>query len=199
MNTQLVILVSGAPAAGKTTLATGMAATLNLPLICKDDIKETLFDALDGPAADLAWSRRIGGAAMQVLWRLTERCPAAVVEANFRPHSKYEQDRLRSLNARIIELHCICPADELVRRFAARAHTAHAAHPLTELPAGLLAEYDRPMGVGDVIEVNTAEQVDLSALAAKLVSLVDQATLAMNPAQPHQLAMLVRPADSCDT
>jgi predicted kinase len=173
MSTRLILLVSGAPATGKTTLAVGLAAALNLPLICKDDIKEALVEALDGPTADLAWSRRLGGAAMQVLWRLAERCPAAVLEANFRPHSEYEQARLQQLNTRIIEVHCTCPTEELVRRFAARARTAHAAHPLTELPADLLAEYDPPMGVGDIIEVDTSRPVDLTSLAARLTSLLD--------------------------
>jgi hypothetical protein len=74
---------------------------------------------------------------------VAQRCPAAVLEANFRPHSEYEQTQLRQLQAHLIEIYCVCPADELARRFAARARTAHPAHPLTELPADLLAEYDR--------------------------------------------------------
>ena len=49
MDTRLIVLVSGAPAAGKTTLAIGLATALRLPL--KDD---ALVDALDGPARDLA-------------------------------------------------------------------------------------------------------------------------------------------------
>ena len=70
---RLIIVVSGAPAAGKTTLATAVAKARRLPVIGKDDIKETLVDALDGLASDPGWSRRIGGAAMQVLWRLDTR------------------------------------------------------------------------------------------------------------------------------
>ena len=172
MSQRLIILVSGAPAAGKTTLATALAADLNLPLISKDDIKETLVDALDGPAADLAWSRVVGGAAMQVLWRLAERCPAAILEANFRPHNPYEHARLRQLDARVIELHCTCPAEELVRRFALRAPTAHAAHPLRGLSADLLAEFDQPMGIGHVIEVDTSVPVDVPSLTARLSKLI---------------------------
>lgn len=45
-------MVSGAPAAGKSTLARALAPRLGLPLISQDDIKETLFDALAPPAAD---------------------------------------------------------------------------------------------------------------------------------------------------
>ncbi|WP_198152803.1 AAA family ATPase [Pseudofrankia sp. DC12] len=113
MTNQLIILVSGPSAAGKTTLATALARALELPLICKDDIKETLVDALGRPVDDLSWSRRIGGAAMELLWRLAQRCPAAVLGANFRLHSDYEQTRLRQLQAHLIEIHCVCPADEL--------------------------------------------------------------------------------------
>ncbi|MFL6075446.1 MAG: AAA family ATPase [Mycobacteriales bacterium] len=175
MSTRLIILVSGAPAAGKTTLAIGLAAALRLPLICKDDIKETLVDTLGGPAGDLTWSRRIGGAAMEVLWRLAERCPAAVIEANFRPHNEYEHSRLLQLQARIIEIHCVCPTDELARRFAARAPTAHAAHPLTELSTELVAEYDQPIGLGEVINIDTTRPVDLTQLTTRLASMIQPA------------------------
>src|SRR5690348_5875164 len=83
------VLVSGAPAAGKTTLARSLAPLLGLSLIAKDDIKEALFDALGGPPGDLAWSRKVGGAAMETLWRLAEQSAGAILEANFRPHSAY--------------------------------------------------------------------------------------------------------------
>jgi adenylate kinase family enzyme len=45
-----VVLVSGAPGAGKTTLASALAPALGFPLIAKDHIKETLVDVL-GDAA----------------------------------------------------------------------------------------------------------------------------------------------------
>ena len=173
MSIRLIILVSGPPAAGKTTLAAALADALNLPLIGKDDIKETLADALGRPAGDLAWSRRTGGAAMEVLWRLAGRCPAAVLEANFRPRSEYEQSHLRQLRARVIEVHCLCPPDESARRFSARAETAHPAHPLTELTAELLAEFDRPMTTAEVISIDTSQPVNMAALAAHLTSLID--------------------------
>ena len=59
----------------------------------KDRIKETLHDALGAPVSDLAWSNRLGGAAMELLWALAADAPAVVLEANFRPHSAYEQSR----------------------------------------------------------------------------------------------------------
>lgn len=169
--TRTIVLVSGPPAAGKTTLAGAVAAQLQWPLICKDEIKETLADALGGPAGELGGSRQLGGAAMAVLWRLARRCPRAVIEANFRWGSELERARLHELDAAIVELHCTCPADELTRRFAERARTAHAAHPLRALTPELIAACNRPMGVGPVVEVDTARPVDLPAVMGQLAAL----------------------------
>ena len=43
------VLVAGWPASGKSTLATGLAAELGLPLLAKDEIKEALMDGLGRP------------------------------------------------------------------------------------------------------------------------------------------------------
>src|SRR3954452_18594958 len=67
-----IVLVSGSPAAGKTSLARPLARLLALPLIAKDDIKETLVDVLGDQDGDLGWSRKVGGAAMELLWKLAE-------------------------------------------------------------------------------------------------------------------------------
>ena len=58
-----LVYVSGAPGAGKSSLARPLAAELGFTLITKDTLKETLHDALAAPEPDLAWSRRLGGAA----------------------------------------------------------------------------------------------------------------------------------------
>ena len=70
-----VVLVSGAPGSGKTTLAVPLAAELGFALLSKDRIKETLHDALGAPVSDLAWSSRLGAAAMELLgpWPPTPR------------------------------------------------------------------------------------------------------------------------------
>ena len=173
MTQRRIVLVSGAPAAGKTSLAVPLAKLLGLPLIAKDDLKETLVDVLGDRDGDLGWSRQVGGAAMELLWKLAERAPAAVLEANFRPHSVYEREKLTRLEARIVEVYCRCSAEVLMRRFHERAKSAHAAHPATDLTPEWIAEFDRPMGLGAVIEVDTTRPVDVQALAVQVAALLD--------------------------
>jgi len=85
-----ILLVSGPPGAGKTTLARPLAGALGFAFISKDYIKETLFDVLGGTAGNLAYSKTIGGCAMELLWVLAENCLNVVLEANFRYRSAYE-------------------------------------------------------------------------------------------------------------
>lgn len=173
MTRRRLVVVSGSPGAGKTTIAVPLARSLGLPLICKDDIKESLVDALGDQDGDMAWSRKVGGAAWGVLWKLAERAPGAVLEANFRPRSAYERDRLVRLDARIVEVYCRCPAEVAIRRFQERQRTAHPAHPLRDLTPEHAAEFDRPIGMGAVIEVDTTRPVDIEALAAQVAVLLD--------------------------
>ncbi|MGN6577617.1 MAG: AAA family ATPase, partial [Nocardioides sp.] len=53
-----VVYVSGAPGAGKSTVAHRLADRLGLVLVSKDVLKERLFDSVPAPAGTdpLAWS-----------------------------------------------------------------------------------------------------------------------------------------------
>jgi predicted kinase len=46
MKKNLLIVITGLPGTGKTTLGRKLAEELALPFISKDDIKELLFDGL---------------------------------------------------------------------------------------------------------------------------------------------------------
>jgi predicted kinase len=123
-----LVLVSGPPASGKTTIAVPLAAELGFALLAKDRIKETLHDWLAQDEPDVGWSRRLGAASMELLWRLAADTPAVVLEANFWPDDPRVTERLAALAVRPVEVFCKCPAQERRRRYVLRASARHVVH-----------------------------------------------------------------------
>ena len=161
-----LVYISGAPGSGKSTLAGPLAAELGYASLRKDRIKETLHDALGAPPPDRAWSRRLGAAAMELLWALAADAPAVVIEANFRPYSEYERAKLMGLAAHPVEVHCECPPELAVARYNARATPP--VHVVTTLTLDAMAEYDHPVGLGTLVTVDTTAPVDIPALATRV-------------------------------
>jgi len=160
-----LVLVTGPPASGKTTLARPLAHHLALPLLGKDTIKEALFDTLG--TGDRAWSRRLGAASYAVLLALAREVGAAVVDANFYPD---HGPGLLGACQQPIEVFCRCPAAEVERRFTRRAPARHPGHVDHVLDPQLKAALDGgvgPLGLsGPLLEVDTSGPVDVGAVVA---------------------------------
>jgi hypothetical protein len=80
---QLVVLVNGLPAAGKTTLARALSQRLSLPLFSKDVIKEAHSDVFGVQSPDgrpqRAWNSQFGAAANATMWALLADSPGGAV------------------------------------------------------------------------------------------------------------------------
>lgn len=68
MSKLAVVIITGLPCTGKTTLARRIGSELSLPVVGRDDIKERLFESLGWK--DREWSRMLGRASWDLLYYL---------------------------------------------------------------------------------------------------------------------------------
>ena len=127
-----LLIVSGLPCAGKTSIAEKLAVELKLPLMTKDGIKEQLFNALGWKDRD--WSKRLSQASIELLLYFAETLLAdgnsLIIECNFQPD--LAAPRLRAMRAQykavMCQIFCRASTDTLYERFKARTGTRHPGH-----------------------------------------------------------------------
>lgn len=139
-----VVLVNGLPGAGKTTLASALAAELVLPLLSKDAVKEAIGSALTCDDVTRLGGNRspLGAGAMESLWSLLGQCPAGAVVESWFAGSSHELVRAGLLRAGVD------PAD-VVEVWCDVPDQASAA----------------PLGLGPVERVDTSAPLDRAAIA----------------------------------
>jgi predicted kinase len=164
-----IVLMSGLPAAGKSTLARALAARLEFALVSKDAVLSTLHGALGSPANQLD---RIGPAAWAVFWVQARQCPRVVLDSNIRPGSVEQRAQLLALDGRIVEVACRCPPAVAQERYAHRAAAGPPGQRFTELTAERIAEYAGPIGLGALVDVDTSGPVDVDALVRDIVAVL---------------------------
>lgn len=169
-----VILVSGSPGAGKSTLAAPLAKALGFPLLSKDVIKETLFDSIGDFHHDIvATSDALDPAAMSLLWRLAADSLQVVMEANFKPGTDHEAN-IRSLSDRPVEIYCRVAPEVAFTRYNQRGQRPdrHRVHYTRKTSYELLGQYQEPLRLGPVIEIDTTQTVDVLNLTNRVRSVL---------------------------
>jgi predicted kinase len=170
-----VIVVSGIPGSGKTTLAKQLAPVLGVPLVSKDVIQEALMDALG--SGDMAWAMQLSRAAHVVMYNLvTDLGPDVVLEANF--HRGLAEPELHALGCPLVQVFCRCPVELAWSRYQQRRtdparHAGHrpehqdeaATRHWREAPPAPLA-LDAPL-----VDVDTSQHVDTDDLANRVRAL----------------------------
>ncbi|MBT6254468.1 AAA family ATPase [Candidatus Uhrbacteria bacterium] len=156
---QKLIVISGAPATGKTTLSAELSALLNIACLNKDAIKERLYELME--LSTLEDSRRVGLMAFKLFLHLIEiqlqrgvdliiESPFAVPGDNEMLAAWQEQYGLRLI--------CIeCTVDPKIRATRFETRPRHASHHDTDRML-----VDQPMDTstllslpGEVIRVDT--------------------------------------------
>lgn len=133
MTPPTLLVVSGLPASGKTHLGSRLARKLGWPFVTKDEYKQILHDHLP----DLTRAQA-GPLSFELMYHVAGVMLAAggnvVLEAHFyRGLSEPKIDGLaRAHGARLVQLFCEAPLDDLRQRHAARV--ASGARPHIDLP-----------------------------------------------------------------
>jgi predicted kinase len=127
-----LIVVSGAPGTGKSTIARELGAALRLCVLSLDPIKEALADVLG--LGDEDWSDRVGDAAAEVVFRLAADCPDVIAEGWWRGARR---DRAVAEFGRAARVFCHCdPQLAAGRAIARRGAGRHPIHRVVINPAG---------------------------------------------------------------
>lgn len=170
-----LIIISGHPASGKTTLARWLAPQIRLPLFERDALKETLYDTLGW--SDRAWSQRLGAASVALLFQVVEAQLAAggscVAESNFFPD--LDEPRFAGLlarhPARVLQIRCHAADAVALERFRRRAltgerHPGHVDHGNQDEFAARLGQPSRPLAIaGETIAVDTTDPAAIGSAA----------------------------------
>jgi predicted kinase len=169
-----VVVVSGAPGTGKSTVAALLASGLGFQVLGLDPVKEALADVLGLGGED--WSNRVGDAAAEIVFRLARTSPGAVAEGWWR---RERRERALVEFAGCVEVFCRCPPALAVER--ARARLTGDRHPIHRdvIDPALLDTLERvvtetePLGLaGGVVVVDTAGGVDPASLVSAVRPLV---------------------------
>ncbi len=170
----LAVIVTGLPCTGKTHLARCLASRFALPLACKDEYKELLFDTLGW--GEREWSRKLSQAAEAALRHFLAAHARAgqscLIESNFAPSAADALLAIQQLDPfRPFQIVCRAEGEVLLARFVARTGQRHPGHGdeelLEELAPALLAADYAPLAIGGALwELDTSnpEEMDLEPL-----------------------------------
>lgn len=183
--TPLLVIVSGPAATGKTSLAKNLAEKKSIPAICKDDIKESLFDSLGYETPD--WVERLEIATYDLLFYIAltmlKASTSLIIESDVTPY--FNEERINKIREqcdfRIVQIACRTEGETLVKRFHERMNsgTQHPGHfeayyleKFEEFRESLQKGYSNTLDVdSDVIIVDTTDfaKIDYGQLLGKII------------------------------
>ncbi|MFI5043926.1 MAG: AAA family ATPase [Acidimicrobiales bacterium] len=175
-----VVVISGIPGSGKTTLARALSAATAMPMISKDTIKEAMLDGLG--TGDRAWATKLSRTAHLVMFDVVREFPGdVIVEAHF--HRGVAEDDLRGLGRPLVQVYCDCPVELAWLRYCERRddpgrHPGHLPeHQDESATAGWRTVEPRPLDLeAPLLVIDTSRTVDITEVASRLRRACDQPT-----------------------
>ena len=170
-----LVLISGLPGSGKTTLARRLAPALHLPLIDKDDILDRLFESKG--VGDAAWRRTLSRESDLILQHDATISDGAVLASFWHlpgmpSDSGTPTDWLQALSNHLVNIHCACAPEVAASRFLQRRrHPGHL--DLHSSDADVLASLQRlsqlaPLDIALRIDVDTSQEPELDDILRRV-------------------------------
>lgn len=175
-----VIIFTGLPGTGKTTMSRQITEAIRVPLIAKDDIKEIMYDKIGW--SDKDFSAKLAHATFGIMEYITEQHLktgiSIALESNYSPKLASEkfQEWQQEYGCNIVQIVCRTDTDVLARRYFERQHAdRHPGHNDTGTVESYMADFerriengeDRPLAVnGPVRVVDTTDfsEVDIDGI-----------------------------------
>lgn len=179
----LLVIITGLPATGKTTLAKRLSQETGLPLLEKDAFKVIMFDHLGWQDRD--YSQKIGATSYGLLYHLLEELLRAnqsmIIESNFKPETDQQKiiDLKNKYHPSILQIICQADKEIILERFNSRVtsgerHPGHVDHiTAEELKNSFDSSKNDAMDLdSEVLEINTNNfrQIDYDKIIAIISS-----------------------------
>jgi len=174
-----VVVISGMPCTGKTSIGKVIARKVGLPFFCRDSFKEILFDDLGWDSKE--FSQKLGRTTFHLLFdvarELIDNNCSFICETNFfRGQSDEIFKEIGLGKCDFLEVHCSTEKRVLLERFREREKSdeRHPGHKYREneghLAGCFLTGIHDPLQIGDLIMVNTTdfEKVDIDDIVQKV-------------------------------
>ena len=162
-----LIIITGHPGAGKTTIAGQLSRHYMIPYCSKDTIKEHIFDTLG--SSDKVWSLRVSAAAHRLMDEIVEQelstGHSLILESNFKTglDSIRFSEAVTRHNAQCVQILCVASGDVLFDRWNHRIahgirHEGHAEESsLDQIRQDLAQPYEPLRLPGRLITIDTTD------------------------------------------
>jgi predicted kinase len=170
MQRPIIVIVSGLPATGKTTLAKKIGEKFKLPVFTKDDVKVLIADGINAKNPSV---KGLGSTSNSILFYIAVHCLengySLIIEGNFKDTKQTKEfiTYLKKANKRVCEIHCVAEYQLRFKRYNSRErHPIHAKLSDPKHKKSFNEAQCFALGVGNLLKVDTS---DLSTIPYKSI------------------------------